>query len=361
MSESMGENRNENRNENSSENLENTVPAAEVFPLKQERNFCSGLGLCYAIFIAVTSAVQLAIGYAILQWAPGIIVNHFWLYMLVSMMPTYVIGFPILAKLCKNRPVVVLEEHKMRGGQFMALLCMCYGVMVIGNILGIVVNGVIGIIKGSPVVNSINLMLGNSNLWVNILIAGICAPIFEELMFRKFLVDRMVRYGEAVAVVVSGLMFGLFHGNFSQCFYAAFLGMLLAYAYVKTGKIKYPIFIHMIINLSNTLLLPVLQKIGTVDFVSLQEQMLGGDSAAALSEFAATLPYLIILVVYEIAFYGMAIAGVVLLIARRKRFTFKPGKVTIPKGKGVSVVWCNVGMLLFTLACIALFVMNLRA
>lgn len=36
------------------------------------------------------------------------------------------------------------------------------------------------------------------------------------LLFRKFLLDRVVDYGEAVAVILSGVMFGLYHANLSQ-------------------------------------------------------------------------------------------------------------------------------------------------
>ena len=45
------------------------------------------------------------------------------------------------------------------------------------------------------------------------------------LLFRRLLVDRMVKYGEATAVLFSGLMFALFHGNLNQFVYAFTLGV----------------------------------------------------------------------------------------------------------------------------------------
>lgn len=328
--------------------------------LKAERKFCSGIGMNYFIFFLIAYACQLGIAFVLLACATELVVNNFAIYMILVMAPIYAVAFPVLAALSKRRPAVKLERHKMRGGDFMILVMMCFGVMVIGNFIGIFVNLIIGAIKGSPVMNSIDMMMQESSLWANILIVGICAPVFEELIFRKLLVDRMVRYGEAVAVVVSGLMFGLFHGNFSQFFYAAFLGFLFAYAYVRTGNIKYTIFLHMIINLSSTLMVPVLAHLDMTKLANLQEQLLGAGSSPELAGIAgdliAVLPYLLILIVYEFVLYGMAIAGIVLLILRRKRFTFKAGEVTLPKGSKASVVWGNVGMILFTLACLALFV-----
>ena len=98
----------------------------------------------------------------------------------------------------------------------------------------------------------------NSNVIVRTLVVGIGAPVFEELIFRKVLIDRTVKYGEYVSIVLSGIMFGLLHGNFSQFFFAALIGMLFAYIYIRTGRIRYTIFLHMAINLSSALVLQTL-------------------------------------------------------------------------------------------------------
>ena len=55
-------------------------------------------------------------------------------------------------------------------------------------------------------------------------------------------------FGEKPAVILSGLAFGLIHGNLTQFFYAFGLGIAFGYIFVKTGKVKYPIILHMIIN-----------------------------------------------------------------------------------------------------------------
>lgn len=44
-------------------------------------------------------------------------------------------------------------------------------------------------------------------------------------------------------------MFGMAHGNFSQFFYAFGIGILWAYVYAKTGKVRYTIGFHMLFNL----------------------------------------------------------------------------------------------------------------
>lgn len=84
---------------------------------------------------------------------------------------------------------------------------------------------------------------------LNIAMVVFAAPIVEELLYRKMLIDRIAAYGDGVSVVVSGLLFGLAHGNFSQFFYAFGLGALFAYVYIKTGHIGYTIGFHMFFNL----------------------------------------------------------------------------------------------------------------
>lgn len=338
--------------------------------LKREKKFCSGIGMNFFLFFLIANGLQIIVSSLILILAPSMILNNYDIYMVLAMAPMYVIAVPVLALLCKRREVVKLSQHNMKAGSYMVFLFMCFGVMIAGNIVGNLINIVIGMIKGSPVINSVDLMMNSSSLWANILIVGICAPIFEELMFRKFIVDRMVRYGEATAVIVSGLMFGLFHGNFSQFFYATALGILFAYVYVKTGKLRYTILAHFIINMSSTMMVPVLQMIDTEKMNRLTDAMEGlmgmsSDQVVVMSkivsEMADIIVPIIILLIYEILLYGMALAGVVLLIVRRKRFTFNPGQITLPKGKRASVVWLNVGMILFTISCLVMFVYTILA
>lgn len=331
---------------------------------KKERKFCSSIGMNFFLFFVVVSVIQIVISKLVAYLAPELVVSHYWVVMFLTMSPIYLIGYPFLRWISKKQQTVELEQHSMSGGDFMILLMMCFGVMIVGNIIGLLVNGAIGAIKGSPVMDSLENLLGNSSLAMNILIAGIAGPIFEELMFRKILVDRLARYGEAVAIVVSGLMFGLFHGNFGQFFYATFLGFLFAFVYLKTGKIKYSIFLHIIINMTSTLMLPVFQALDTSKLEELERLAMSG----ALMQNTDMLQYvgemilpLLILIVYTFAMYGMAIAGIVLLFVNRKKFACRKGEITLPKGKKASILWGNVGMICYTLGCLVMFISVIRA
>ena len=72
--------------------------------------------------------------------------------------------------------------------------------------------------------------------------------IFEELLFRKWILNPSKKYGTCFAVVFSALLFGLYHLNVNQGIFAFLLGMVFAVIAVKTGTIKYTILLHFLNN-----------------------------------------------------------------------------------------------------------------
>lgn len=77
----------------------------------------------------------------------------------------------------------------------------------------------------------------------------ILAPIWEELFFRGIVMRRLLTKWHAPAsLIVSSLIFGLFHINPVQIVYASILGLLLGYAYLRTENIIVPMILHAIAN-----------------------------------------------------------------------------------------------------------------
>jgi membrane protease YdiL (CAAX protease family) len=80
------------------------------------------------------------------------------------------------------------------------------------------------------------------------------APLSEELMFRAGLYRYIrQRIGRAPALLVSGLCFGVLHGNWAGFLPLAVLGMLLAVAYEATGSLRVAILAHSLFNLNTVL------------------------------------------------------------------------------------------------------------
>lgn len=77
----------------------------------------------------------------------------------------------------------------------------------------------------------------------------IVAPVAEELLFRQVIYIRLRRFAPTwIAVVVSALLFGIYHGNLVQGIYAFIMGCLLALVYEWTRSLAAPILFHMIAN-----------------------------------------------------------------------------------------------------------------
>ena len=228
------------------ENIEFTAdapvmePAAPQGPSRSEmrRVFSRiGLGLCLGLLAS--------------QLAPSLLTVLFPTFdaqahaFLVGGLCTGCFTLPVLLLLGRKLPAQQPARNPLRVGRFLALMCICYACMIVGNLVGIGVNLLLS--PGS--VDLVSDLASASGASLETVVAFVVlAPVFEELVFRKVLVDRVLPYGEWPAILFSGLTFGLFHGNLTQFFYAFLLGMILAFIYVRTGNILHTIGIHACIN-----------------------------------------------------------------------------------------------------------------
>lgn len=84
--------------------------------------------------------------------------------------------------------------------------------------------------------------------------AAIAAPLFEEIMFRGFLLPSLTRYIPVwAAIVVSGLIFAVAHLNLSEVMPLATLGIILGVVYTRSRNLLSSMLLHSLWN-SGTLL-----------------------------------------------------------------------------------------------------------
>ena len=77
---------------------------------------------------------------------------------------------------------------------------------------------------------------------------GLGAPVVEEIVFRGCILRGLERYGKWFAVLISALLFGVFHGNLIQSPYAFLVGLVLGYVAIRYN-IVWAMVLHMINNL----------------------------------------------------------------------------------------------------------------
>ena len=80
------------------------------------------------------------------------------------------------------------------------------------------------------------------------LYASILAPVWEELLFRGYILRTLRPYGKRFAILSSAVLFGLFHGNLLQTPYALLMGLVLGYVTVEYSII-WAMLVHMFNNL----------------------------------------------------------------------------------------------------------------
>ena len=299
--------------------------------------------MAFFAYLVVASALQIGIS-VVVNLVIGGTDYPTWVFWVVNFVPMYCVALPIFYLIIKKVPREdLVEEMPFSVGTWFKFLVISIFVMIVGNLLSSLVGGILGLL-GMNTSATVETLLSQTSLIGNVILA-VVGPIVEELICRKWLIDRMHVYGGSVAVVTSALMFGLFHGNFAQFFYAFFLGLVWGYVYYKTGKIIYTMLMHMTINFCGGVIAPFL----------LQGVDLTNPDVMAL----VASPRFVGFLIYEVVMITLAVLGLVLFLVGRKNIAFAEERLELPKEERVKSVWGNVGMILFLIRCIGLFVFGL--
>lgn len=83
-----------------------------------------------------------------------------------------------------------------------------------------------------------------------LLVTLVAAPVLEELMFRGVCFLRVRKLaGKGMTILLSGLLFGVYHMNLVQFIYAFFMGMFFALLYERYKDIRLTMACHAAANL----------------------------------------------------------------------------------------------------------------
>jgi uncharacterized protein len=96
-----------------------------------------------------------------------------------------------------------------------------------------------------------------------LMLGALVVPLAEELLFRGILYTWLRRWGVAVAVGVSAIVFGLFHGVSVVLPAAILLGVLTALIYEKSGSLWPAVMVHVANNAIVFAIARVVTEIGT--------------------------------------------------------------------------------------------------
>lgn len=322
--------------------------------IRQTKAHFSKLGLMYFLGSLIITGGQYLCIFIARAIHPSLLENYNYA-MLIQMLPMYAVTMPLTALFIHFVPAgQPIPKKSMKVWQWLLAFMMCYGATYASNIVGNSITQLIGAIKGEAVQNEIFYVMRNLSPLTSIIITVILAPIMEEFLFRKLLIDRTIQYGEGVSIVFSGLLFGLFHGNLNQFAYAFVIGMFFGFIYAKTGKLHYSIFMHMGINFASSLTM-ILIKISGLDMIFDPSF----DPFSLLWEAMVNFIPFFLLICHLLALFGITVTGIILWFFNLKKMTLYRTNLSVPNGMRFSTYILNVGMILFCVLWIVQIIIQL--
>ena len=326
-----------------------------IYDLKGAKRSFSRIGFALAAILVVGMASQVAISAVLLAiFGPNSsVLSSSWMMWLLSFLPLYLIAIPVGLLILRRLPAQAPEEHPLGFGNALVLFLISVFIMYTGSILGSVLSMVLS--DGEATNATAELAMDNHPL--KVLFMVILAPVLEEFVFRKQLIDRTRHYGEKTAVMLSAVTFGLLHQNLFQFFYAFGLGLLLAYIYLRTGRLRYSAILHAVINFMGSVLAPWVLNLVDQEALLAMESSLPTDET--LAQYMDVLPGLLVMSGYMMLLLGMFIAGLVLFIIKCRRLVWRESEAQLPRGTALRTVYCNGGMVLYMLLCLGMIVLSL--
>jgi membrane protease YdiL (CAAX protease family) len=257
----------------------------------------------------------------------------------------YLVAMPVAYLFMRLVPAQKPQKQKLHPLMWIGFLCLCFAVTYVANILGQYFSNWFSNLTGIQIENELEEITVNTPFALNLLFVGILAPVFEELFYRKAVIDRLRRYGDLPAILLSGVAFGLVHGNFNQVFYTTAVGILLSFIYVKTGSVLYTISIHAAFNfIGGVYSTELLRRVGKT-LIPAEGDVIGMLMVAA----------------YALFMIASLVIGTIFFIVNVKKFyrSLQKGEEHLTFEKWMRVIFRNPGVWMFLATIVLLFVSGL--
>ena len=306
---------------------------------KKEFSFIgAGIALYYVISVVAFSLLCLLAAQVGGDWWESDVAKT-----VLSNLAYYICAFPVLYLVFARVERSQWKKVGVSFGGWLIFLAVALGLMYIGGYVGNGMMGIFSALFGKNYTNGLN-SLADGNMWVTALITVVIAPLGEEFIYRKLIIDRTAKYGCFLSVMLSATVFALAHGNFYQLFYAFLVGLVLGYLYYRTGNLWVNFALHAFLNFWGGVIPMLLQgKLQEISEIAEIGQLL---------EYGGIVSVAMVMVVIQFASIA---AAIVLPIVLRKRIVCPTAEISIPRGKVTTTVICNVGIL----AMLAVYVLNL--
>jgi hypothetical protein len=282
------------------------------------KDICFKLGFVMTVFFASRILCTMIAGYIHTNLSETIGVTANYITQL-SLSAIFLYGVPIFAAMVifkgdNQPPISQLYKKPPRLAKAIGNFPAMYGLGQITNLLVLLAVYIASRIWTSPLdEGTLERSFGTMNslippnvicgvvLFIHMVFA---AAIFEELLCRGVLLNALKPYGNGFAIIVTGFLFGIMHGNFQQFSYSFILGIVLAYITIQTGSILAATILHAMFNSVAAVMMLFLSTGAIQDYLFTRE--ISDEGMALLAGFG----------MYFALFIGLLVAGVALAVRK---------------------------------------------
>jgi membrane protease YdiL (CAAX protease family) len=163
----------------------------------------------------------------------------------------------VMTRVCKKRGTTICEEATLSWKNQNKKLILLYAGF--GFSISLCLSAVLSLFPFRFLTQSYSEAAGaiyqKPDLILVLLTSGFMAPVLEEILFRGYLLNRLLTwFDERWAVYICAAVFALCHVNPLWMIYAFAMGVFLAKLALKKDNIFYPVCVHIGFNLPSVLI-----------------------------------------------------------------------------------------------------------
>lgn len=143
--------------------------------------------------------------------------------------------------------MMLRKTHSLPLKQFPLLICIFMGAQLIYSLFGNSLELLLRLF-GYTAMGQLDAASSQSTTLSMFLYTAVFAPVGEEIIYRRLVMQQFQKYGNVFAIVISAALFSVMHANLFQIPFAFLTGLVLGYTAAEFS-LKWSILLHLCNNL----------------------------------------------------------------------------------------------------------------
>ena len=216
--------------------------------LRKTSNRVGGGMLLFIVFTTVIAMILMAM--TVTSGSSSLNLSTVMMYVInaiASLVGEFIVAAIIMA-MCKTNINKAVKIKSVSIGDTVKYTLAAMGFVYVFNLLLSFMNINLSMFGFENKVSDYGNTSGTAENIIYFIAIAVVPPIIEEFLFRGAILGSLRKHGDALAIVVSAVMFGFAHSNFIQTPVTFLTGLVLAYLTVKTNSLIPAIIVHFVNN-----------------------------------------------------------------------------------------------------------------